>query len=31
MDPFTGFIVAVMASLVANLISKWFDGNNKKK
>ena len=29
-DSFTSFLVSVMASLVANLICKWFDRDKKQ-
>jgi len=29
-DPFTSFLVSVMAGLIANLICKWFDNDKKQ-
>lgn len=29
-DPFTSFLVSVMAGLIANLIYKWFDNDKKQ-
>lgn len=30
MDSFVSFLVSVMASLIANLICKWFNNNKKQ-
>lgn len=31
MDNFVSFLVSVMAGIVANMICKWFDNENKKQ